>query len=277
MVQIIGDPGPMEGTQGYSPWNAFQKIREVFAHQTDFEELIIKEPVNVYPDTKPAEKMVIIMQSSSPHIILFEGSAIVAKIPVSLGRIENGKSLTPLGFFHIMMGYVSRNMGEYAGVAFPLFLGNLDNTTNGEAFHEAYWLNFDQENREEYVSHGCINEPPPSKYDITWNNIRQSFGEWFSRWVRTNLLFDSYTQEGQTVPQLDWCGQDNWYQGTKTMRIISVKTIDELVFYPNSDGLYNWQKQIAAYQALTTQVRIPALSNGQLSFTDAAYDQVPLR
>jgi hypothetical protein len=61
------------------------------------------------------------------------------------------------------------------------------------------------------------------------------------------------------------------------MRIISVKTIDELVFYPNSDGLYNWQKQIAAYQALTTQVRIPALSNGQLSFTDAAYDQVPLR
>lgn len=279
MVELVGDPEPnMRVGNGYLPWRSWQGISHVYMKLEDLSEITIHPPLNVVSGTLPEEKVAIIIHGTNPHLILMEKDMVVAKIPVGLGRIEKEYSLTPFGYMQIVSAYTTRHMGEYAGVGFPLFLASIFFKNHGEAFHEAYWHDWNQVNHGWYPSHGCINLPTHSKYDITWNNELVTFGEWFFRWVRTNLQFNPLWDEPVVVPASAWGKADNWYKGTQTMRVISIPDITVLNQYPNGQGQYNWIKEITAYNALVnTEVRLPSRNNNTTTFLDSSARELTCR
>lgn len=277
-AQILPDPGPREGSNGYLPWRNAQNINTVYMRQEDLEIIDDFEPLSVLTNTQPEDKLAVLIQSEQPHLVLFEQSQVIAKIPIVLGRFEDGRSLTPLGFMHVYSGYTTKNMGQYTGVPFSLFLGGINTKTNGEAFHTGYWWDWNEVDEGWYASHGCINLPEFSKYNVFWEGEELSFGHWFFRWARTNLQFNPYTEESYSEPQTDWFGTD-WYVGDDTLRVISVQDITDLTTYPNGDGSHEWQSEIEAYQSLPASVRLPRLSpqNQSPELIDLEAQDLPFR
>jgi hypothetical protein len=268
MARIVDDPEP--GTlHGYLPWRNYDQVDEAFVRVGDVAGVSDFAPISLYQDTKPENKLVVVSLNEK-LVAGFEDERLVFVVPTVVGKAANGESATPHGFGHIVSAYTTVAMGDYPGVPFPMYLWIVNKKFGGQAFHGSYWWNWDSLNRGSWDSHGCINLPVPSKYDVMCSGRRMGFDQFFFKWVRTNLRFDPYTEEGRQEDPSSYSGTSNWFTGERVMRVVVIYAWGDLDDYPDKDGRYHqWGVQISQLEQRGGLVRLPDTDvNGGLSFRD---------
>jgi len=273
-AQIIDDPEP-GAAHGYSPWRNYDHVDEVFIQTAGLLPVLDLSPISVYPETGPGEKLILISLNQMA-VAVYENGELVLYTPAGLGKSVEGISKTLDGFGHLVSGYTTTTMGDYAGVPYPLYVGMVNQPFSGQALHGAYWYDWDRLNRGYWGSAGCINLPTRSKYDVIWYGERVPIDEFVYRWSKTNLQFDPYSEEGYTADPSIWEGV-LWYQGVQTVRVIVVNEWWELDNYPNSQNQYHtWQPMIDELVSMGGLVRLPDTDvNGVLTFRQKPASELP--
>ena len=259
----------------YSPWFQYDGIENTYVRLEDFTPITNFEPITIYTDTQNRDKQIIVVRNYYPEIIFLEGERIIAKIPTCVGGYY-GDSTTPLGDHQIDAIWVSRHMNTLPGVPFTMFYSQ----GLGTAVHGAPWRDWNAMDVGCYGSAGCINLPPPSKYDIFWDGEWIGFDNFAWRWAKSIFPFDPYTQEPYIVSDL----ADGWYEGDVSLRVVIVESIEDLWLYPTQRVVWEdraftgWENVIAGYYELGANIRLPRMNEaGEVEFLDTLAHNLPIR
>lgn len=204
-------------------------------------------PIQIYPDTKPEDKLVVVIRDAHPHLILFEGSTPVLHVPVVLGP-------TQAGDYRIYRTRATDDMPGMPAVPFSNYF------SGGYSIHGAPWWNWYVTTRGHYGSHGCVNLPDSEWYTIQLDREQVSVAQWVYRWISTNIDYDESDPDVQQA-RVD-AADPEWYQATGTVRVIITEDIEELTSYPlparlgslaQNSQITDWQPLIDNFYALDNE------------------------
>ena len=242
-------PDPLQYHNVYVQLHFFQPLKsEDFA------------PLQVYPDTQPEDKLVVVIRDAHPHLILFEGERPVLHVPVVLGP-------TQAGDYRVYRTRATDDMPGMPAVPFSNYF------SGGYSIHGAPWWNWHVTTRGHYGSHGCVNLPDGEWYNIQWAEDYLPVAQWVYRWMSTNIDYDESNPDVQQA-RVD-AANPEWYQATGTVRVIITESIEDLTSYPlparlgslaQGSQITAWQPLIDNFYALDNQWLIMN-ANDEESFT----------
>ena len=205
------------------------------------------EPLQVFPDTQPEDKLVVVIRDAHPHLVLFEGEQPVLHVPVVLGPTQPGD-------YRVYRTRATDDMPGMPAVPFSNYF------SGGYSIHGAPWWNWHVTTRGHYGSHGCVNLPDNEWYTLQLDGEHISVAQWVYRWMSTNIDYDEADPNVQQA-RVD-SSQPEWYQATGTVRVIIVENIEELTSHPlparlgilaQNSQITDWQPLIENFYALDNQ------------------------
>ncbi|MCI0710383.1 MAG: L,D-transpeptidase [Chloroflexi bacterium] len=201
-------------------------------------------PINVYDNTVPVDKLVVIVRDASPRLLLYEGEHLVLHVPVVLGPSKPGD-------YRVYRTRVSDDMPGIPAVPFSNYF------SGGFTIHGAPWWNWHETVRGHYGSHGCVNLPDDEWYQIHLDGEYINVAQWVYRWMSTNIDYDETNPEVQEA-RVD-SSDPGWYQATSSVRVIITESVDALRGFPLPERLgplaatskiNDWEPLIEAFEEL---------------------------
>jgi|GEM_PF-4566135 len=214
-------------------------------------------PINVYPDTQPADKVIVVIADHRPRAVMYEGDQVVLHTPVVLGP-------TPYGDFRVYRTRATDDMPGIPAVPWSNYF------SGGFSLHGAPWWNWKETVRGHYGSHGCVNLPDKEWYQIEVGDQQMPVAQWVYRWVSTNIDYDESDPEQQQARV--GSEQRGWYEATESVRLVVVSDITQLDQHPLpgllGDGardsqITDWQPLIDNYLALNGDWYLPHQPDGE--------------